>query len=105
MAGVSPAEERVSNADIFPVPLPQAAMPPMPKKVGASTDGVSGAPENVQGFWHVTDKFDFDTMGATKAADASGMRFIICGECDLGPIGWFKSDKDMYVSVRRVRYE
>ena len=82
----------------------QMTMPMMPAARAAR--GEAGAPssELVQGFWHVRDKFDFDNMGATKPAEG-GVRYIICGECDMGPIGWFRDDKDMYVAIGRVTYK
>ena len=84
------------------------SLPKMPgsrkEKASAGAGGAGGNMEDVGGFWLVKDKFDFDNMGVTRPA-ADGMRYIICGECDLGPIGWFRDEKAMHVAVGRVRYK
>ena len=33
------------------------------------------------------------------------MKWLICAECDLGPLGWgFEGGKEAWVGVERVRY-
>lgn len=33
------------------------------------------------------------------------VKWLICAECDLGPVGWsFEGGQDSYLAVDRVRY-
>lgn len=44
---------------------------------------------------------------APGVKDASGrkVKWLICSECDLGPIGWsFEGSQDSWLSAERVRY-
>lgn len=76
------------------------------------------------GFWHVSDPFAFDNVGYSRPdtnsnitlpvglpgidVDKEGdkkVKWLICAECDLGPIGWsYEGGKEAWVAVERVRY-
>uniref|UniRef100_A0A7S0LSU6 Mss4-like protein n=1 Tax=Coccolithus braarudii TaxID=221442 RepID=A0A7S0LSU6_9EUKA len=82
----------------------QVDLPPLPSKDKKAASIGGGVPmESVSGFWHVKDKFDFDNMGVTRPIEG-GLRYIICAECDIGPIGWFRDETSMHVALERVRY-
>ena len=44
--------------------------------------------------------------GAPGLSEAQGkVKFLICAECDLGPIGWsFEGGTEAWLAVERVRY-
>ncbi|TYJ51953.1 hypothetical protein B9479_007442 [Cryptococcus floricola] len=70
--------------------------------------------------WHVPNgPFEFDNIGFSRPdasasplpAHAPGysaekkVKWLICGECDLGPLGWsYEGGKDAWLGVERVRY-
>lgn len=55
-------------------------------------------------YWLVGDKFAFENVGFSNAV--SGIQYLICADCEIGPIGWHdKSTQLCYVSVSRVKYE
>lgn len=74
------------------------------------------------GYWHVPDPYAFDNVGFSRPdtnsrlvipADLPGndgqgdkkIKWLICAECDLGPIGWsYEGGKEAWVAVERVRY-
>ena len=61
--------------------------------------------EDLKAFWLVTDMFTFDNVGFTNTVDS--IKYLICADCEIGPIGWHNiSDKKaFYVAVERVKHE
>jgi hypothetical protein len=63
-------------------------------------------------YWHVRGvPLCFENIGFTKTTDAEGQRkegkikWLICAECDLGPVGWcYEGGKDAWLGVSRVKY-
>jgi hypothetical protein len=71
-------------------------------------------------YWHITGSpFAFDNIGFSRPdastalpaalpglADAKGkVKWLICAECDLGPIGWsFEGGSEAWLAVDRLRY-
>ena len=57
----------------------------------------------LQRFWRVKDKFDFENVGFTKTVDGN-LKYLICGECDVGPIGYYdlRDEASIYVACERV---
>jgi hypothetical protein len=70
---------------------------PGPKRPGGETS------EAVRKFWRVKDKFDFENVGFTKTVDGN-LKYLICGECDTGPIGYYdiSDEASIYVACERV---
>ena len=67
---------------------------------GASASETS---ETLSAFWCVKDKFDFENVGFTKTVDGH-LKYLICGECDMGPIGYYdlNDEASIYVACERV---
>ena len=66
--------------------------------------GTKPTVETMADHWLVQDMFDFENVGFTKNVD--NLKFLICADCERGPIGWHvltESDK-FYVSCTRVKY-
>ena len=66
-----------------------------------------GGPEGdlLQEHWLVEDMFTFENVGFTK--DVGNIKFLVCADCEVGPIGWHcLDDKDsFYVALDRVSHE
>ena len=55
-------------------------------------------------FWLATDIFTFENIGLTNAADKK--KYLICADCELGPLGFQLLDKpnEFLLSADRVKY-
>lgn len=93
----------VSRALVSVLPL-QLFLPSMRKKPALAS---GGGPEGdlLQEHWLVEDMFTFENVGFTK--DVGNIKFLVCADCEVGPIGWHcLDDKDsFYVALDRVSHE
>lgn len=55
--------------------------------------------------WLVNDMFIFENVGFTK--DVGNVKFLVCADCEIGPIGWHCLDdkNSFYVALERVSHE
>lgn len=55
--------------------------------------------------WLVDDMYTFENVGFTK--DVGKVKYLICADCEIGPIGWHSLDdkKSFYVALDRVNHE
>ena len=61
--------------------------------------------EKFKQFYVVNDMFDFDNIGFTKSVDNDSIKYLICADCEVGPIGWHCiSTKKNYVALARVKH-
>ena len=85
--------------------LPLQLFLPYMRKKPALASG--GGPEGdlLQEHWLVEDMFTFENVGFTK--DVGNIKFLVCADCEVGPIGWHcLDDKDsFYVALDRVSHE
>jgi len=60
--------------------------------------------ESIEKFWLVVDMFTFDNVGFTKTLE--NIKFLICADCEIGPIGYqdLNDTKNLYVAHSRVAY-
>ncbi|TKS71496.1 guanine nucleotide exchange factor MSS4 [Larimichthys crocea] len=79
-------------------------LPSMRKKSGPSTTEGSVDGDTLTTHWFVQDMFDFDNVGFTK--DVGKIKYLICADCEIGPIGWHCLDDltSYYVAVERVNH-
>ncbi|XP_055584348.1 guanine nucleotide exchange factor MSS4 [Falco biarmicus] len=77
-------------------------LPAMRKKAAAAA---SGGGDVVREHWLVRDMFSFENVGFTR--DVGNVKFLVCADCEAGPIGWHcLDDKDsFYVALERVAHE
>lgn len=60
--------------------------------------------DKVSDYWKVNDMYTFQNVGFSKNVGTN--KFLICAECDMGPIGWFDSStKECFVALSRVKHE
>ncbi|NXW50356.1 MSS4 factor, partial [Nyctiprogne leucopyga] len=78
-------------------------LPAMRKKAAAAAAGSGG--DLVREHWLVRDMFSFENVGFTR--DVGNVKFLVCADCEAGPIGWHcLDDKDsFYVALERVAHE
>ncbi|NXO03521.1 MSS4 factor, partial [Rhinopomastus cyanomelas] len=77
-------------------------LPAMRKKAAAAA-GSGG--DLLREHWLVRDMFSFENVGFTR--DVGNVKFLVCADCEAGPIGWHcLDDKDsFYVALERVAHE
>ncbi|KAM9520168.1 guanine nucleotide exchange factor MSS4 [Guaruba guarouba] len=77
-------------------------LPAMRKKAAAAA---AGGGDVVREHWLVRDMFSFENVGFTR--DVGNVKFLVCADCEAGPIGWHcLDDKDsFYVALERVAHE
>ena len=77
-------------------------LPHMKKKSAnqAPDDG-----ETLSEVWLVGDMFTFENVGFSNTVGTT--KFLICAECEVGPIGWHDTNdaKAFYVALDRVKNE
>lgn len=57
--------------------------------------------EPIRGFFGVKDMFAFENVGFTRSSE--GKRYLVCGECEQGPVGFVDPVTEMnYVSPERL---
>ncbi|XP_056293159.1 guanine nucleotide exchange factor MSS4 isoform X2 [Pseudoliparis swirei] len=79
-------------------------LPSMRKKNGLSTTEGSADGDTLTAHWFVDDMYTFENVGFTK--DVGRIKYLICADCEIGPIGWHSLDdkKSFYVALERVNH-
>ncbi|XP_066060068.1 guanine nucleotide exchange factor MSS4 [Chamaea fasciata] len=79
-------------------------LPAMRKKAAAAA-AAGGGGDVLREHWLVRDMFSFENVGFTR--DVGNVKFLVCADCEAGPIGWHcLDDKDsFYVALERVAHE
>uniref|UniRef100_A0A3P9MHT4 Guanine nucleotide exchange factor MSS4 n=1 Tax=Oryzias latipes TaxID=8090 RepID=A0A3P9MHT4_ORYLA len=79
-------------------------LPAMQKKrsLNSTEDSVDG--DTLTSHWLVDDMYTFENVGFTK--DVGRIKYLICADCEIGPIGWHCLDdkKCFYVALERVNH-
>ncbi|XP_068774181.1 guanine nucleotide exchange factor MSS4 [Struthio camelus] len=80
-------------------------LPAMRKKAAAAGGGGSSGGDVVREHWLVRDMFSFENVGFTR--DVGNVKFLVCADCEAGPIGWHCLDdkESFYVALDRVAHE
>nr|XP_025710840.1 guanine nucleotide exchange factor MSS4 isoform X1 [Callorhinus ursinus] len=78
---------------------------PSMRKKPALADGSNPDGDLLQEHWLVDDMFIFENVGFTK--DVGNIKFLVCADCEIGPIGWHCLDdkNSFYVALERVSHE
>lgn len=61
--------------------------------------------QKVEYFWTCKDMMVFENIGFTK--QESGFKYLICADCDLGPLGYHdpsQEEKTFNIDVERVKH-
>lgn len=66
--------------------------------------GTKPAGDTLTDHWLVVDMFNFENVGFTKPVD--DLKYLICADCEVGPIGWHKmsTPTEFYIACTRVKY-
>lgn len=93
-----------SLTNVFIPPTHQLFLPSMKKKSSLNTSEGSLDGDTLMTHWLVTDIFDFENVGITK--DVGRIKYLICADCEIGPIGWHCLDDNtkFYVALERVNH-
>ncbi|KAK7579616.1 hypothetical protein V9T40_000245 [Parthenolecanium corni] len=92
---------KILNAGIAEYKDIEFALPKMTLRKDRKDENIEE--EILNQYWMVADKFAFENIGFSNAV--SGIQYLICADCEIGPIGWYdKSTQFCYVSVSRVNY-
>ncbi|CAJ0838293.1 12077_t:CDS:10 [Entrophospora sp. SA101] len=64
---------------------------------------------NTQGsYWKVSDMFSFENIGFSKTLNETGVKYLCCADCDLGPLGYHDTTnndtKEYLIAVDRIIY-
>ncbi|XP_055837240.1 guanine nucleotide exchange factor MSS4 homolog [Episyrphus balteatus] len=61
--------------------------------------------EPMKDFWTVGDMFQFENIGFSNTV--GNLKYLICADCDMGPVGYqdVGIDKICYVALSRVKHE
>ena len=59
--------------------------------------------EDCTSFWTVDDMFTFENVGFSK--DVGDIKYLICADCEVGPLGWhdIKDKKSFLVALDRIK--
>ncbi|KAF7654694.1 hypothetical protein LDENG_00066540 [Lucifuga dentata] len=79
-------------------------LPSMRKKGNLSSPEGSVDGDTLNAHWLVDDMYTFENVGFTN--DVGRIKYLICADCEIGPIGWHCLDdkKSFYVAVERVNH-
>ncbi|XP_029357717.1 guanine nucleotide exchange factor MSS4 [Echeneis naucrates] len=79
-------------------------LPSMRKKTSLKTTEGSVDGDTLNAHWLVDDMFSFENVGFTK--DVGNIKYLICADCEIGPIGWHCLDdkRSFYVALERVNH-
>lgn len=89
---------------LLPIPPDhQLFLPSMRKNIINQPDGTLDG-DTVTSHWLVDDMYTFENVGFTK--DVGKIKYLICADCEIGPIGWHNLDekKCFYVALDRVKH-
>ncbi|XP_013988013.1 guanine nucleotide exchange factor MSS4 [Salmo salar] len=79
-------------------------LPAMRKKTTITQSEGSVDGDKLTAHWLVDDMYTFENVGFTK--DVGRVKYLICADCEIGPIGWHCLDdkKSFYVALERVNH-
>ena len=61
--------------------------------------------ETFKQWFVVDDMFEFENIGFTKSVDNDTIKYLICADCEVGPLGYqCISTKKNYLAVARVKH-
>ncbi|KAL4622440.1 guanine nucleotide exchange factor MSS4 [Arapaima gigas] len=93
---LSPGSAQFAEKELF--------LPSMRKKTGiVGAEGTMDG-DTLTAHWLVDDMYTFENVGFTK--DVGKVKYLICADCEIGPIGWHCLDdkKSFYVALERVSH-
>ena len=82
----------------------QHILPPFPAT--ATTTASAGTGTGSEHSWAVDGQMSFENVGVTRGVEG-GKRYLVCGNCDGGPIGcvYAEAPQQFYVVHDRIQYK
>ncbi|XP_053560714.1 guanine nucleotide exchange factor MSS4 [Bombina bombina] len=95
---------RVLSAGVAKLARRELILPLMKKKSSLKEDAHPDGDLLVE-HWLVHDMFIFENVGFTN--DVGKVKYLVCADCEVGPIGWHSLEEknNFYVALDRVSYE
>ena len=61
--------------------------------------------ETLRNHWLVDNMFTFENVGFSNTV--GGIKYLICADCEIGPVGWhsIEAKDEFYVALDRVSHE
>ncbi|CAG8442412.1 13673_t:CDS:2 [Ambispora gerdemannii] len=62
----------------------------------------------LQPYWRLTEMMDFENIGFLKTIELTGIKYLICADCDFGPLGYHETnvpEKEYFIAADFVRYK
>lgn len=80
--------------------LPHMTLKAKPSEGAAAIDC-----DTLQDFWLVKGMFTFENIGYSNSVD--GKKYLICADCEQGPVGWCEASdpNTLYVAHDRIIYK
>ena len=77
-------------------------LPNMKSKTAAATTGDDG--ETLTNFWLVDNMYTFENVGFSNTIGT--IKYLICADCEIGPIGWhdIQDQAAFFVALDRVEH-
>lgn len=81
----------------------QLFLPSMQNNHISQPDGTLDG-DTLTAHWLVDDMYTFENVGFSK--DVGKIKYLICADCEIGPIGWHNLDnkKCFYIALNRVKH-
>ena len=78
----------------------------MPNMTGKFKIGTDPSGETLTDFWRVSDMYHFENVGFSKNVGSGTLKYLLCADCEIGPIGWHDTatKDEFYVAAKRVQY-
>lgn len=100
---LAPAVAKLSTEFQAPLPEMTAKKSDLASNSTTTTNADFPLSTPLKYFWSVDDIFKFENCGFSNTVD--GRKFLVCADCEMGPIGFQDLDSKMcYVALDRVSY-
>ncbi|CAG8485568.1 8188_t:CDS:2 [Ambispora leptoticha] len=100
-------ENALNALDIYcPQPLCQSFI--LRQNLGSWVEKPKGKHEELQPYWRLTEMMDFENIGFLKTVELTGIKYLICADCDFGPLGYHETnapENEYFIAADFVRYK
>ncbi|KAK9764805.1 hypothetical protein K7432_007402 [Basidiobolus ranarum] len=83
-------------------------LPDLPRLLNSTQERKEVSSEFQNKYWSLSDMMSFENVGFSRTLSNTGVKYLICADCDVGPLGYHKSlqqPKDFRLAIERVCYK